>query len=957
MKASSSDRDCWKWGGLLELSHPAGGHFPSHGPYWFSGLVERAAISGLAPTLKIHQHMKTVKLRPLVSSMEVLEARIAPATIYAVDVSIPNADANLPDTQHLISFDSATPGTIVTKTLTGFVSPATESIRGIDFRPATGDLYALGIVDGSNDTARLYKLNPATATLTEVGTVPFSTTLNALDDYAFDVNPVLNQINVVGDTGNENLRVDPNTGALISTDTAVTGNTQIDGVAFSNNFEGASTTILYGISKQTAHLVTIGSGNGSPLPFGGVVTPAPNPLGFTPSTFKIGFDIENRTGIGYVVMTVAGTTGLYTVDLTSGIATSKGTIGNGTLQFEGMSVALPDDLKIVNATTATYVDRDGDNVTVKITGAAPGASLAKSDFRFSTGQFGSQLESLDLSNATHLQEWSKASISINAVPAKTGTVTRGDSFVNVGYINATGVDLGAVIINGDLGQIDAGDATTTTPGLASLTTVSMGAVSNSQLPSGGVPDQKSDIFGKLGSLTVKGDFTRELISVTGAAGHPEDGAIGNITITGDVIGTGFSISSGITASGAMGNILIKGDIIGGSAAGVGSIIALGNIGTVTLYGSLDGGSAMNAGALQGHNIGNVVIKGSIYGGTHDHTGIVEAGGILGNVTIGGSIVAGIVPNNGDLDSGVVFTNGPKMGNVTVGGSLEGSNSAYGGSLFSAGTMGNVTIGGSVKGGSVDDSASIVAAGNIGAVKIGGDLTGGGGEYAGSIETYDTGSIASVTVLGNVTGSYLLRNGIISANQLGAVKILGSLESLSVGGVRISAEGDSSATKTARTAAAIASISITGSVRNALILGGYDQIGRATNPDATIGAVTVGQNWIATQLVVGVKNLGGNGMDDNGTFDDNLDYGNGHDTKITANDSPDTTGLKLISKIASVTIKGYAIGTVSTSDNFGIVAQQVGLVKVGVRSYPLATGTDLVGLPLGATADFFVHEVA
>src|SRR3954463_12181569 len=53
----------------------------------------------------------------------------------------------------LVRFDTATPGTIISSTpITGLQSG--ESVLGIDFRPATGDLYALG------STSRLYIINP-----------------------------------------------------------------------------------------------------------------------------------------------------------------------------------------------------------------------------------------------------------------------------------------------------------------------------------------------------------------------------------------------------------------------------------------------------------------------------------------------------------------------------------------------------------------------------------------------------------------------------------------------------------------------------------------------------------------------------------------------------------------------------------------------------------------------------
>src|SRR3954447_23591927 len=78
-------------------------------------------------------------------------------------------------TNQLVSFDSATPGTISSAVaITGLVSG--DQIQGIDFRPANGVLYALGINDtAGNDTGRIYTIDIATAVATVVGVAPFST--------------------------------------------------------------------------------------------------------------------------------------------------------------------------------------------------------------------------------------------------------------------------------------------------------------------------------------------------------------------------------------------------------------------------------------------------------------------------------------------------------------------------------------------------------------------------------------------------------------------------------------------------------------------------------------------------------------------------------------------------------------------------------------------------------------
>jgi hypothetical protein len=115
--------------------------------------------------------------------------------------------------------------------------------------------------------------------------------------------------------------------------------------------------------------------------------------------------------------------------------------------------------------------------------------------------------------------------------------------------------------------------------------------------------------------------------------------------------------------------------------------------------------------------------------------------------------------------------------------------------------------------------------------------------------------------------------------------------------------------------AIASLSVKGSVSLANILAGYDTTGANTNSSAQTGAVSVGQNWIASNLVAGVAN---------GDSPFNVYYGNDNDQLILTRISG------VLSKIASVTVGGEVIGTASSVisfDHFGFVASQFGTFKL------------------------------
>src|SRR5581483_9516239 len=93
-----------------------------------------------------------------------------------------------------------------------------QSLAAIDFRTETGGLYGM-VFNAATKTGQIYTIDPTTAAATAVGN-PFSTTL-AGTAFGMDFDPVADQIRIV-DNANENLRVNPDTGALISADTALT---------------------------------------------------------------------------------------------------------------------------------------------------------------------------------------------------------------------------------------------------------------------------------------------------------------------------------------------------------------------------------------------------------------------------------------------------------------------------------------------------------------------------------------------------------------------------------------------------------------------------------------------------------------------------------------------------------------------------------------------------------------
>ncbi len=244
----------------------------------------------------------------------------------------------LAGTSALITFDSASPGTVSSPiTITGLQGG--ESILGIDRRPANGLLYGIG------STSRLYLINPTTGAATQVGSAGAFTLSGTA--FGLDFNPVVDRLRVVSSTG-QNLRINPNDGTLTATDTAVAyaagdpnagATPRVVGAAYTNNVIGASLTTLYIIDSNLDILATQGGINGSPSPNGGQLFTV-GAMGFNTSDL-VGFDISGLTGVAYAALTppTGGSSQLFTINLTTGAATLVGTIGGG-LTITGLAASV-----------------------------------------------------------------------------------------------------------------------------------------------------------------------------------------------------------------------------------------------------------------------------------------------------------------------------------------------------------------------------------------------------------------------------------------------------------------------------------------------------------------------------------------------------------------------------------------------------------------------------------------
>ncbi len=245
------------------------------------------------------------------------------------------------------SFDTATPGT---QSIIGSIGlPAGQSVGGMDFRPANGQLYLMGY-NATTFAGQLYTVNLGTGGLTAVGTgftLPASTVTGTTTaaQFGFDFNPVADRIRIVRYDG-QNFRLNPNDGTIAATDTnatydastGLTGTPRFTAAAYTNNFAGATVTTLYGYEYINDRLVTMGGLNGTPSPNGGVVFN----IGVTGivagNTGIMDMDISQATGAAFAnVFNTANQNALYSVNLATGAFTLIGSFATGAIGTASVS--------------------------------------------------------------------------------------------------------------------------------------------------------------------------------------------------------------------------------------------------------------------------------------------------------------------------------------------------------------------------------------------------------------------------------------------------------------------------------------------------------------------------------------------------------------------------------------------------------------------------------------------
>lgn len=224
--------------------------------------------------------------------------------------------AQAPAGQSLALFDSNTPNSITSVPITGLL--AGESLWGLDRRPLTGELFAL-----SNQN-RLLTIRPTTGAATPVGT-GFTNMLDGAS-FGFDFNPQIDRIRIVSDA-NQNFVANPITGdANVAATTPVfygpgDANEGTDPHvvhhAYDRNVAGTLTTQLRAIDSELDILVTQANNAGTLGTIGALGIDA---------TDVGGFDVAESGAAFAIFSDGVGASNLYSIDLTTGAASSLGSV-------------------------------------------------------------------------------------------------------------------------------------------------------------------------------------------------------------------------------------------------------------------------------------------------------------------------------------------------------------------------------------------------------------------------------------------------------------------------------------------------------------------------------------------------------------------------------------------------------------------------------------------------------
>ena len=318
------------------------------------------------------------------------------------------------------------------------------------------------------------------------------------------------------------------------------------------------------------------------------------------------------------------------------------------------------------------------------------------------------------------------------------------------------------------------------------------------------------------------------------------------------------------------------------------------------------------------NIGTVILPDIVDPGNGAATGPVT-------VTIPGNVREVIVPAAATLREFTVRSLGADTDNTFP--SIPPR-------FFGAGNIVKVTVEKDVTGFTFD------VPGTLDMLRVGGDIINSDLTFARNLEKLSVGGdvvdsdlgfakgVGTVKIVGNLTGSQLH-----AGKRVEELVVGGNVVGTQIAVAGVIRPGS------AALAVALGKLSVGGDVVGSKILAGYDAALHGVNPDAGIGAVKIAGVLRMSDLVAGA----GGGVDGIfGTDDDEL---------------PSGGRGSVVAKIASIILGGVE-GSAAAGDGFGIVAEEIGKLRIGTSVVELTrhSGNDLTPILLGGTDDVRVREV-
>ncbi|RAI84954.1 DUF4394 domain-containing protein [Algoriphagus yeomjeoni] len=269
-----------------------------------------------------------------------------------------------------------------------------EMIVSIDYRPATGQLYAL------SSMSRLYHINENSGAATALGTGAFTPAYQGANP-SLDFNPTVDRVRLVTESG-QNLRLHPELGTVVATDGSINGgmNPRIGAVAYSNSFSGTTMTTLFDIDFEQDKLY-----KQVPPNDGGLEEVGELGVGFE----GVGdMDLNPDNSVALAVNRKDDESRLYTIDLNTGKAMWVGTFSQPVV-----SIAFKTN-PIAYATDAAnklyrFDPTNPSPIAVDMMGLKAGEMIVGLDFRPVNGQL------LAVSNMSQLYSVNPSSGAVTAI--------------------------------------------------------------------------------------------------------------------------------------------------------------------------------------------------------------------------------------------------------------------------------------------------------------------------------------------------------------------------------------------------------------------------------------------------------------------------------------------------------------------------------------------------------------